>query len=81
LSFSTHTFGRFVLSPGAKPAPAGHFHGSLSIKSGQGSGSLDRLYRFTPSFATPQAAADYALAEGFKLLSPSSQEIDCPKKN
>lgn len=60
--------GRFHLSPGVRPTECGHYAASLSIRSGSGSGTLDRVYRFTPLFASPRAAARFALSQGLDYL-------------
>jgi hypothetical protein len=62
------TVGRFVLSPITRQTDAGQFAASLSIRSGQGSASHDRVFRFTPLFASAQAAALYALDQGLSYL-------------
>lgn len=62
------TVGRFVLSPITRQTDSGQFAASLSIRSGQGSASHDRVYRFTPLFTTAQAAAHYALDQGLSYL-------------
>jgi len=53
-----------VLSPITRQNADGQFVASLSIRSGQGSGTHDRVYRFVPLFDSPQAAALYAIDQG-----------------
>lgn len=68
---STHlarTVGRFVLSPITRQTDSGEFAASLSIRSGRGATSHDRVFRFIPLFATAQAAASYALDQGLSYL-------------
>ena len=60
--------GRFVLSPITRQTPSGQFDASLSIRSGHGSGTHDRVYRFIPLFDSPQDAATYALNQGRHYL-------------
>jgi len=62
------TVGRFVLSPITRQTDGGQFAASLSIRSGHGSASHDRVFRFTPLFTTAQAAAGYALQQGLSYL-------------
>lgn len=62
------TVGRFVLSPITRQTDSGQFEASLSIRSGQGSASHDRVFRFIPLFTTAQAAALYALDQGLSFL-------------
>lgn len=62
------TVGRFVLSPITRQTDSGQFAASLSIRSGHGSASHDRVFRFTPLFTSAQAAARYALEQGLSYL-------------
>jgi len=64
----TLAIGRFVLSSLIKCDSNGRFAASVSVRSGRGSASHDRIYRFKPSFATSEAASRYALAEGQRLV-------------
>jgi hypothetical protein len=56
--------GRFTVSPMTLPADNGAFMASVSIRSGRGMASVDRVMRFTPHFSSPKAALRYAMAEG-----------------
>ncbi|WP_077038211.1 hypothetical protein [Pelomonas sp. KK5] len=56
--------GRFLVSPMTKPDADGTFSASVSIRSGRGTASVDRIMRFTPSFASRKAALRYATDEG-----------------
>ena len=56
--------GRYRVSPMAQPRGDGAFDALVSIRSGQGMASVDRVMQFTPSFANPTAALRYAKAEG-----------------
>ena len=56
--------GRFLVSPMIKPRDEGGFTASVSIRSGRGMASVDRVMWFTPQFGSPQAALRYATAEG-----------------
>lgn len=42
----------------------GRYTASVSIRSGRGAASHDRVFRFMPTFATREDALDYALAQG-----------------
>ena len=57
-----------MLSPITRQTDTGQFVASLSIRSGQGCVSHDRLHRFTPLFASAQAAARYALDQGLSYF-------------
>ncbi len=72
MPISPNADGRYALSALARRTDCGHYLASLSIRSGSGSGSHDRVYRFTPLFATTQAAQRYALAQGQEYLSLQS---------
>ena len=56
--------GRFLVSPMAQAREGGGFDALVSIRSGRGMASVDRVMRFTPQFISPQAALRYARAEG-----------------
>ena len=45
---------------------------SLSIRSGHGSGSHDRIFRFVPQFDSNEAALQYALAQSQGLIGGSN---------
>jgi hypothetical protein len=62
------TVGRFVLSPITRQTDGGQFLASLSIRSGNGAATHDRVYRFAPLFPSAQAAARYALDQGLSFL-------------
>ena len=58
------TIGRYLLSPLTRPLDNGRYASSLSIRSGSGRGTTDRVLRFIKTFRSDAAAAEYALAEG-----------------
>jgi hypothetical protein len=60
--------GRYVLSPVSRQTDCGHYTASLSIRSGRGSASHDRVFRFIPLFPTSLDAMRYALAQGMHYL-------------
>jgi hypothetical protein len=60
---SDHTkieVGKYLVSPLAKPQGTGQFAASVSIRSGRGSGTHDRVMRFNALFDTAAAALHYA---------------------
>jgi hypothetical protein len=65
LTLQTHSIrvGRYRLSPMSQPQADGGFAASLSIRSGQGSGTHDRIYFYAPCFATEADAMHYAEAQ------------------
>lgn len=56
--------GRYQISPMSQPHHEGGFAASVSIRSGQGMASVDRIMQFTPQFHSRRAALRYAKAEG-----------------
>jgi hypothetical protein len=61
--------GRFLVSPMSQARQGGGFDALVSIRSGRGMASVDRVMRFTPQFSSPQAAMHYARAEGLAWAS------------
>ncbi|MEY5098307.1 MAG: hypothetical protein RJA36_1026 [Pseudomonadota bacterium] len=64
----TFPVGRFLVSPSARITESGDFTASLSIRSGRGSASHDRVFRFVPRFATREGALRYATSQSDGLL-------------
>jgi hypothetical protein len=60
--------GKFLVSPLSRLTEAGDYIASLSIRSGHGLGTHDRIYRFLPRFSTQQSALAYAVSEGRHLV-------------
>lgn len=60
--------GKYLVSPMARRTATGHYAASVSIRSGKGSGTHDRVLRFTPRFSTQLGAQQYAIAEGLSWL-------------
>lgn len=58
------TVGKFLVSPLSRLTEAGDYIASISIRSGRGSASHDRVFRFLPRFTTRQGALAYAVREG-----------------
>jgi hypothetical protein len=56
--------GRYRVSPMTLTRDDGGFNAVVSIRSGQGTASVDRVMQFKPSFPSRQAALRYARAEG-----------------
>jgi hypothetical protein len=67
-SLQARQVGRFLLSPITRQIDGGQFSASLSIRSGHGSTTHDRVFRFTPLFASSHAAARYAMRQGLGYL-------------
>jgi hypothetical protein len=64
LSISPITMGKYRISACPRPLEGGRFVAQVSIASGRGSASTDRVMRFHDHFPTHDAAAHYALAQG-----------------
>ena len=56
--------GKYRIQPCSRALPNGAFGAQVSVASGHGSACTDRVMRFVPEFATPDAANQYALDEG-----------------
>ncbi|MBU1358008.1 MAG: hypothetical protein KKC79_02410 [Gammaproteobacteria bacterium] len=76
--------GKYLVSPLIKDLDDGRFKASVSIRSGRGSGTHDRVLRFTPSFGSHAAALRFAIDQGLSWvrertgalqLIPSAQTI------
>jgi len=64
----TFSVGKFLVSPFTHCTESGDFAASLSIRSGRGSGTLDRVFRFMPRFNNRDDALQYALNQYPALL-------------
>ena len=60
--------GKFLVSPLCKRLATGQYSASVSIRSGKGSGTHDRVVRLLPSFTTEPAAIGFALREGIAWI-------------
>ena len=65
--------GRFLVSPFAKLLDNGLFGASVSIRSGRGSASTDRVMRFNGHFESADAAQRYAHDQGLIWVAESTQ--------
>jgi hypothetical protein len=54
-----YRIGKYTLSPQTISDDHGRYRASLSIKSGLGSQVCDRVFRFAPTFDTPDEAASF----------------------
>jgi hypothetical protein len=66
------TSGKYMISPLIKAVENGWYACSVSIRSGSGQGTTDRVLRFTQMFRDGRIAADYARAEGLQWVGASS---------
>ena len=58
------TLGKYRIAACPRALPSGRFAAQVSVASGQGSASTARIMCFIDDFATHDAAASYALAQG-----------------
>lgn len=62
------TVGKYLISPLTKGLDNGWYGCSVSIRSGSGRGTTDRVVRLTRLFRDARSAADYATAEGLQWI-------------
>ncbi len=67
--------GKYLVTPLIRLLDNGWFACSVSIRSGSGSATTDRVVRFTRLFREQPRAADYALAEGLQWIASSSRRM------
>ena len=60
--------GRFLVSPLSRQTESGDYSASISIRSGRGMGTHDRVIRLLPRFDTLHAALEHAACEGRALV-------------
>lgn len=60
--------GKYLISPLTRAIENGWFACSVSIRSGSGRSTSDRILRLTRLFRDPLAAADYARGEAMKWI-------------
>jgi len=58
------TMGKYRIAACPRALPSGRFAAQVSVASGHGSASTARVMCFTDEFATHDAAANYAMAQG-----------------
>ncbi len=64
----TFLVGKYKVSPQSKLTASGAYAASLSIRSGHGSGTHDRIFRFVPQFDSNEAALRYAMDQSHGLI-------------
>src|SRR5437867_11281905 len=67
--------GKYLVSPLIKLLPSGRYAASVSIRSGRGSATHDRVLRLLPVFDTPSAAVRYATDQGLAWLSEPRPQL------
>jgi hypothetical protein len=68
LSNNNITVGRYLVSPLPKQLECGQWASSVSIRSGTGSHTHDRVLRLNRLFRDQLAAAEHGLAEGLQWI-------------
>ncbi|MBC5782244.1 hypothetical protein H8N03_04760 [Ramlibacter sp. USB13] len=68
IAHPTLQVGKFLISPLTRLLENGWIASSVSIRSGSGSGTTDRVLRLTRLFRDSTAAADYAMGEGLQWI-------------
>lgn len=56
--------GAYTVTPATRINPHGAYQAAVSIRSGRGIGSHDRVFRFQPTFASREMAHLYAITQG-----------------
>ena len=69
---NTISVGKYLVSPLSKRLDDGRYGASVSIRSGRGSASTDRVMRFTGRFDSECAAHQYAQEQGLIWIFRSS---------
>jgi hypothetical protein len=64
----TFSVGKFLVSPLTTLTDGGSFAPSVSIRSGQGQGTHDRVLRFAARFPTREGAQRFAMLQGIDWL-------------
>ena len=65
------TVGKYLISPLSKQLDNGWWASSVSIRTGAGRSTHDRVLRLTRMFQNQLAAVEYALAEGLRWIGHS----------
>ena len=65
------TVGKYLISPMTRALENGWYTCSVSIRSGRGQATTDRVLRLTRLFRDSVSAAEYALAEGLQWIGVS----------
>ena len=75
ISPDTLSVGKYLVSPLTLCTDSGDFAPSVSIRSGHGRSTHDRIFRFVARFATREGAHRYALEQGLQWLRERGQSI------
>ena len=75
LEASTFNVGKYLVSPLIRALDDGWFASSVSIRSGHGAATTDRVLRLTRLFRCAQQAATYARAEALQWISAPQRVV------
>jgi hypothetical protein len=64
----TRTVGKYLVSPMTRLLDGGWYASSVSLRSGSGRGTTDRVLRLTRLFRCSIEAAEHAMAEGLRWI-------------
>ena len=67
--------GKYLVSPLTRLDDSGRHHASVSIRSGRGRATHDRVMRFSAHFDTAADAARFALEQGIAWIDAAAQPI------
>lgn len=70
--------GKYLITPRTQLDRNGHHLASVSIRSGRGSATHDRIVSFTPTFVCGNEAARFATERGHEWLSAHNRGAGCP---
>jgi len=68
ISHSAITLGKYRIAACPRAIEGGRYAAQVSIASGRGSASTDRVMRFIDDFPTHEAAASYAIEQGLNWV-------------
>jgi hypothetical protein len=74
----TFSVGKYLVSPLTRLTDTGFFAPSVSIRSGKGQATHDRVLRFDVRFPTREGARRYAAQQGLSWLDRQSQAFHLP---
>jgi len=72
---SPTTVGKYLVSTLVRPAQAGGYTAGVSIRSGRGSASTDRVMHFERHFTSAPAAHHYAHAQGIEWVAARAMRV------
>ena len=73
LLLSTVKIGKYRVAACPRPLASGRFEAQVSIASGSGRATTDRVMRFRDDFYSHDAAAHFALAQGIDWASQATR--------